>query len=256
MLKLYAMSCGRIRSRKKIYIPSAPKEEYVEAPMPVFLVKHPGGNLLFDTGPNPEVFINADAVWGGLAKAFQPIGDKDSGVVAQLKNRLGLAPDDISYVVNSHLHFDHSGGNRFFPDATFLVSQRELECARRPDLEGKGYFRAEWDLPLNYRTVEGELDVFGDGRIIIYPMPGHTPGHQAMLVRLEKHDPILLSGDSAAFRENFEQRVLPLNHLNKEEARLSIDRLHELMAKQKTMIIYGHDEEQWKSLKKAPAYYE
>jgi len=255
MMRLYVMSCGSVRSRKKIYIPNAPKEEYMEAPMPIFLVKHPSGNLLFDTGPNPEVFINADAVWGGLAKAFQPIGDKDSGVVAQLK-KLGFTPDDIRYVVNSHLHFDHSGGNRFFPDATFLVSQKELKCARRPDLQGKGYFRSDWDHTLDYRTVEGELDVFGDGRLIIYPMPGHTPGHQVMLVRLEKHDPILLSGDSAPLRENFEQRVLPRNHLNNEEARLSIDRLHELVAREDAMIIYGHDEEYWESLRMAPAFYE
>jgi glyoxylase-like metal-dependent hydrolase (beta-lactamase superfamily II) len=249
------MSCGRIRSRKSIYVPHVDKNEMVDAPMPVFLITHPEGNVLFDTGPNPDVFKDASAVWGGLAKAFQPIGDKESGVMAQLR-KIGYAPDDIKYVVNSHLHFDHSGGNRFFPNATFLVSKEEIKCARRPDLEGKGYFKAEWDLPLNYHTVEGIFDIFGDERLVLYPLPGHTSGHLVMLIRLEKHEPIILSGDSVPCRENFEQRLLARTNLDNEKALRSMERLHELASKDKAMIIFGHDSEYWDSLKKAPSYYE
>ena len=120
-MRLYVMSCGRIRGRKTIFLPETPKDQYMESPMPVFLITHPDGNVLFDTGPNPEVFEDPASVWGGVAKVFQPIGDKESSVVAQLK-KIGLTPDDVKYVVNSHLHFDHAGGNRFFPRATFLVT--------------------------------------------------------------------------------------------------------------------------------------
>lgn len=254
-MKLYVMSCGRIRCRKNIYIPDADKSEYVDAPMPVFLITHPGGNVLFDTGPNPEVFEDPAGVWGGLAKAFQPIGDKDSGVVAQL-NTIGISPDDVKYVFNSHLHFDHVGGNRFFPNATFLVSAMEVECARRPELEGKGYFSADWDIPLNYRQVKGKVDIFSDGKIIIHPFPGHTPGHQGLLVRLDRQGPIILAGDSIPCKENFEQRVISKNNLDNEEARMTIDRMHQLVAKEKGMVIYGHDQNQWEDLKKPPLYYD
>jgi glyoxylase-like metal-dependent hydrolase (beta-lactamase superfamily II) len=249
------MSCGYIRGRKNIYVPEVDRDVIKDTPMPVCLVTHPKGNVLFDTGPNPKVFEDAAAVWGGLAKAFEPIGDENSGVVGQLK-KIGFKPDDVRYVVISHLHFDHAGGNGFFPGATFLVGEKEFECARRPELEGKGYFRAEWDLPLDYKSVPGEYDIFGDGKILLYPMPGHTEGHQVMLVRLEKQGPILLSGDSVPCRENFEKRIIPRNHLDSREASRSVEKLHELVEKENAMITYGHDADFWESLKKAPEYYE
>ncbi len=249
------MSCGRIRCRKNIYIPEADRDEYVDSPVPVFLVKHPEGNVLFDTGPNPEVFEDPAAVWGGLAKAFLPIGDKESGIVAQLK-KIGLAPGDVKYVVNSHLHFDHAGGNRFFPDATFLVSALEMECARRPELEGKGYFSSDWDIPLDYHPLEGAFDIFDDDRLIIHPMPGHTPGHQGMLIRLDKTGPIILAGDATPCHENFEQRLISRNNLDDEQARMTIDRLHEMVACEKAVVIYGHDQREWERLKEAPTYYD
>jgi N-acyl homoserine lactone hydrolase len=254
-MRLYVMSCGRIRGRKTIFLPETPKEQYMESPVPVFLITHPDGNVLFDTGPNPEVFEDPESVWGGIAKVFQPIGDKESSVVAQLE-KIGLTPDEVKYVVNSHLHFDHAGGNRFFPRATFLVTALELACARRPELEGKGYIRSDWDLPLDYRRVDGELDIFSDGLLVLFPMPGHTPGHQTMMVRLQRYGPIILSGDSVPCRENFEDRVLPRNNLDNEEAIRSVDRLHHLADREKAMVIYGHDADFWKTLKKAPEYYD
>ncbi|MFH1092052.1 MAG: MBL fold metallo-hydrolase, partial [Pseudomonadota bacterium] len=125
-MRLYLMICGYVRGRKNIYLPGAGRDEYVDSPMPVCLAVHPQGNVLFDTGPNPEVFENPAAAWGGLARAFQPLGNSESGVVGQLK-KIGFSPEDIKYVVMSHLHFDHAGGNRFFTQAAFLVSAGEFE---------------------------------------------------------------------------------------------------------------------------------
>ena len=222
--------------------------------MPVFLITHPEGNVLFDTGPNPDVFEDAAAIWGGLAKAFHPIGDRESAVVAQLK-KTGLGPTDVQYVVNSHLHFDHAGGNRFFPKATFLVSKKEVQCARRPELQGKGYVKDDWDLELNYRELGGMLDVFGDRRLIVLPLPGHTPGHQGLLVRLDNDGPFILSGDSVPFRENFEKRVTGRNNLDKEQTLTTIDQLREMVRKEKARLIYGHDQDYWDDLDEAPQYY-
>ncbi len=253
-MKMYLMSCGKIRSRKNVYVPDADKSEYVEAPMPVFLITHPAGNVLFDTGPNPVMFEDAAAVLGGLAKAFHPVGDRESGVVAQLK-KTGLDPDDVQYVVNSHLHFDHAGGNRFFPRATFIVSKKEVECARRPELQGKGYLKDDWDLNLNYRELEGVLDLFDDDRLIVLPLPGHTPGHQGLLVRLDNDGPFILSGDSVPFRENFEKRMAARTNLDDLQALTTIDLLKETVQKEKASLIYGHDENYWDTLKLAPHYY-
>jgi N-acyl homoserine lactone hydrolase len=254
-MRLYALTCGHLRCRKNVFVPDAPKGEFSLTPVPVFVIFHPRGNVLFDTGPHPSVFQEALARWGGLAKAFEPVGDEKSGVLSKLKE-LNLNPGDFRYVVNSHLHFDHAGGNQFFPQSTFLVSAQEMEYARNPENEGKGYFRADWDHPLTHRFIEGPFDIFGDGGLVILPLPGHTPGHQGLLVRLKNQGPVVLSGDSVPFQENFLQGKIPRNHLEGERALESSHFLHELIEKEKALLIYGHDPTQWEKVRIAPAYYE
>ncbi|MBP1722784.1 MAG: N-acyl homoserine lactonase family protein [Deltaproteobacteria bacterium] len=254
-MRLYALSCGLVRCRKNVFVPDAPREEIIAGPMPVFVILHPKGNVLFDTGPNPGVFQDALARWGGLAKAFEPLGNEGSGILAQLKT-MGLRPEDIRYVVNSHLHFDHAGGNQFFPKSIFLVSRKEMEWAQRPENEGKGYFRADWDYPLIYREIEGFFDLYGDGRLTVIPLPGHTPGHQGLLVRLPKDGAMILSGDSVPCKENYRDFKIPRNHLDGEQARKTIQGLRDLVEKEKALLIHGHDPEQWKQILKAPEYYQ
>jgi N-acyl homoserine lactone hydrolase len=254
-MRLYSLTCGYIRSRKNIFVPDAPREEIIESPMPAFAVLHPRGHVLFDTGPHPGVFQDAFARWGGLAKAFEPLGDERSGILAQLES-IDLKPDDFRYVVNSHLHFDHAGGNQFFPKSSFLVSKREMEWAQKADNEGKGYFKADWDHPLAYREIEAPFDLYGDGSLVIIPLPGHTPGHQGLLVRLKKDGAMILSGDSVTCEENYLTSKIPRNHLDEVEARKTIQDLHDLIKKEKALLIHGHDPAQWKKIRKAPFYYE
>lgn len=254
-MKLYAMICGYVRGRKKIFLPETKSDDFVETPVPVFLITHPEGNVLFDTGPHPDAFKDAAARWGGLAKAFQPIGDESCGVLSQLE-KIGFGPEKIKYVVMSHLHFDHAGGNEFFPESIFLVSKKELQCAKTPENEGKGYFRADWDHPLNYREIDGELDIFGDGKLTIMPVQGHTPGHQILIVRLEKQGTMVLSGDGAAFKEHYYDFVVPRNNMDSDQALQSIKDLQARVEKEKALLIHGHDPSQWEEIKKAPEYYE
>jgi glyoxylase-like metal-dependent hydrolase (beta-lactamase superfamily II) len=248
------MTCGQIRGRKNVYIPDADKNLSIETPLPIFLITHPQGNVLFDTGPHPDVFKDAFARWGGLAKAFQPVGKESDGALSQLA-KIGIGPEGIRYVVNSHLHFDHAGGNEFFPDATFLVSAKELAFATIPDNEGKGYFRADWGHPLDYQEVDGELDIFGDGKMMIVPMPGHTLGHQILIVRLKEQGTVILSGDCVTFREHYYDFVVPRNNLDSEQALESVKKLHTLVEAEKAFLIHGHDPQQWEGIKKAPDYY-
>jgi glyoxylase-like metal-dependent hydrolase (beta-lactamase superfamily II) len=254
-MKLHAMSCGRIRGRKHIFVPDAPKEEFLQSPIPVFVILHPRGNILFDTGPHPSAFQDPIARWGGLAKAFEPMGDETSGILAQLES-LHLKPEDIRYVVNSHLHFDHAGGNQFFPKSIFLVSRKEMEWARNPDSKGKGYFPDDWDHPLSYREIEGEWDIYGDGSLMIIPLPGHTPGHQGLLVRLRKQGAMILSGDSVPCQENYRDSIISRNNLDGDQALRTIQKLHEWVEKEKAFLIHGHDPNLWEKIKKAPEYYE
>ena len=236
-MKVYAMTCGRLRARKNIFIPDADKNLFIETPLPIFLITHPQGNVLFDTGPHPDVFKDAIARWGGLAKAFQPVGNESSGILSQLA-KIKIQSDSIRYVINSHLHFDHAGGNEFFTDATFLVSGKELAFAKNPDNEGKGYFQADWDHPLDYQEVNGELDIFGDGKLVIAPMPGHTPGHQILVVRLKAQETIILSGDSVPLKEHYYDFVVSRNNLDNDQVLKSVKNLHTPVKAEKAFLIH------------------
>jgi N-acyl homoserine lactone hydrolase len=253
-MRLYAFSCGRIRCRKSVFVPDAPRDLVIDAPMPVFLITHPRGNVLFDTGPHPDVFSDADARWGGLAKAFRPVGDPRSGVLDRLAE-VGLAPGDIRWVVNSHLHFDHAGGNQFFPRCTFLVSQKELQCAADPEFQGKGYFRDDWDHPLDYRGLARDFDLFGDGSLVILPMPGHTLGHQVLLVRLKREGAFILSGDSVPCRENLHGALVSRNNMDDVQWSRSVQELREIVVREKAFLIHGHDSSQWEEIKRPPESY-
>jgi N-acyl homoserine lactone hydrolase len=131
-----------------------------------------------------------------------------------------------------------------------------MEWAKKPENEGKGYFRADWDHPLAYREIEAPFDLYGDGSLVIIPLPGHTPGHQGLLVRLKKDGAIILSGDSVPCEENYLDFKIPRNHLDGEQARKTIQDLHGLVEKEKALLIHGHDPEQWKKIRKAPEFYE
>ena len=253
-MKLYTITCGYLRVRKNVFIPNADKNDFLNIPIPVFLVTHPQGNILFDTGPHPDAFKDAAARWGGLAKAFQPVGKETDGVIFQLAD-IGMGSEAIRYVVNSHLHFDHAGGNQFFSKSTFLVSGKELAFARLPDNEGKGYFSADWNHSLDYQEVDDELDIFGDGNLVIVPMPGHTPGHQISVVRLKERGTVILSGDSVPLREHYDDFILPKNNINNEQARQSVKKLHGLVEAEKALLIHGHDPRQWQQLIKMSNYY-
>jgi glyoxylase-like metal-dependent hydrolase (beta-lactamase superfamily II) len=248
-MKIYAMSCGRLKAKKNIFLPQADKDIFIEMPIPVFLIAHPEGNVLFDTGPHPDVFNDAFARWGGLAKAFRPIGDENSGILAQLE-RIDFQPNRISYVVNSHLHFDHAGGNQFFPVATFLVSKKEFDFAKRPDNEGKGYYKDDWDHPLNYQELEGEFDIYGDGSLVVIQMPGHTPGHQILVVRPKGQQTIILTGDSVPLKEHYKTLVVSRNNYDNEQVIESVNRLQTMVALEDAFLVHGHDAEQWRKLKK------
>ena len=170
-------------------------------------------------------------------------------VVSQLA-LLGLRPDDVTHVANSHFHFDHCGGNEFFPRSTFLVQRRELEAARDPAvLAEKRYAPSapDFDHPLAYRPVDGEHDVFGDGTVVLIPTHGHTPGHQSLRVRAGK------GGGPGAGR----RRLLhagehgpgppPGSALGSRTRWPAPSRACEtLRDRQGATIIFGHDPAQWR----------
>jgi N-acyl homoserine lactone hydrolase len=168
-MKLYFLNAGRIRMRKSVYIQGADRNETFEAPVSSALIRHGQGNVLFDTGCHPSVIEHGEERWGALMKVMTPIMRAEDTLLPSLAS-LGLGPDDIDVVVNSHFHPDHCGCNAFFRNATIIAHAREIDAANAPDAEGAGYLRADWDHGQPMQVVTGENDVFGDGRVVLVPL--------------------------------------------------------------------------------------
>jgi N-acyl homoserine lactone hydrolase len=253
-MKMHILSGGRLRLRKHIYFPDADRSETLDMPVSSILLRDARGNVLFDTGCHPSVVQDAAARWGGLAKLIVPIMGPDDNVIAGLA-ALGLEPGDIDVVVCSHLHPDHCGCNEFFTKATVMVHARELDAVRAPNAADRGYVAADWDHPIPIEPLTGERDLYGDGRVVLIPLPGHTPGSLAALVALERTGQVLLASDTVSVRATLDTGVLPKNTWNADALMKSLDEVRRIEANGAT-VICGHDAAQWATLRKGADAYE
>jgi N-acyl homoserine lactone hydrolase len=253
-MKMHMLSGGRLRTRRSTYIPDAAEGETIELPVSCALLRHAQGNVLFDTGCHPSIADDAAARWGSLAKLLIPIMPREDTVLGGLK-AVGLAPGDIDVVICSHLHTDHCGCNAFFSRATVIVHAREIEMAKNAEAARRGYFDADWDHPMPMKVISGETDVMGDGRIVLVPLPGHTPGSMGALVELDHSGRFLLASDAISVRENLDRDIIPRNTWNVESCARSFDEIRRL-ERAGYQVICGHDAAQWEQLRKGADTYE
>jgi glyoxylase-like metal-dependent hydrolase (beta-lactamase superfamily II) len=253
-MKMHFLSGGRLRMRKSVYLPDAGRSETIELPVSCVLLRHTAGNILFDTGCHPDALVDPAARWGTMAKAMVPIGAADDHVINGLAG-LGLTPDDIDVVVNSHFHSDHCGCNAFFKRATIFCHRLELEAAQGEGAVERGYIPADWKHPMPTRTLEGQHDLFGDGRLTLLPLPGHTPGTLGAMVCLDRDGSFLLAADAVALRDNLERELMPRNTWDPDLATQSLQEIRRLQRGGAT-VVFGHDAQQWDGLRKGLEAYE
>lgn len=258
-MKLYFFECGTLESQKHLFTFGRGFGEPFFVPVPFFLIEHPKGKILFDTGNALNVAINPEAHWGDATKAYYPRMNEEDYIINQL-SKIGIEPKEISYVVLSHLHLDHAGGVGQFPKAKYIVQRNELHWAYVPDFYQKAaYIKADFDRNVDWLILEGREDdnhdLFGDGSIKVWFTPGHTPGHQSLLVKLEESGEFLLSGDCCYTEEILNEDILPGLVWSPSEAIRSIKRLREARDLRGIKIITGHDPVAWKNFKKSPEYY-
>lgn len=258
-MRLYFFDTGALTCDKSTVTLGSGAGTKIDIPVPFFLIQHPKGNLLYDTGLAKELLEDPDKHWGIVAKGYKVLMTKEQYCTAQLA-QIGITPDDINYVVMSHLHMDHTGGLREFPKAKILVQRREMEWAYTADWYQKAaYIRADFDRRLKYEFIEGleqnPYDVFGDGSVTVWLTPGHTPGHQTLLVKLPDSGSFMLTGDACYTSEILNKKVLPGVCWNAQEAVKSVKMIQHMRDNGVT-IVCGHDPEEWQQWKKAPAYYE
>ncbi len=252
-MKLNFLPAGRLRLKKSTYVPDAERSETIDLPVSSALIRHKQGNVLFDTGCHPSVVDHAEARWGSLAKFMKPLMSANETLLPSLAC-VGLGPDDIDVVVNSHFHPDHCGCNQFFRKATILAHAREIEAAKAPDAATKGYIRADYDYGQPIEPVNGERDLFGDAGVVLVPLPGHTPGSLGALVSLDRDGQFLLASDAVSLRRNLDADTAPRNTWNVDAQLKTFAEVRRIENAGAT-VICGHDDAQWQGLRKGSEGY-
>ncbi|MFB6170329.1 MAG: N-acyl homoserine lactonase family protein [Haloarculaceae archaeon] len=226
-----------------------PGEPY-EAVCPFYLVDHPEGVVVIDTGVSHEM-LDDPAGYGQHGAAFMegflPAIDygPDMHPRAQLENA-GYAPEEVDYVVMTHLHSDHAGHIDTFPDATFLVQKEELRYAHWP-VPAQDVFYLDGDIDVlrddayDVTALEGEYDVFGDGSVRTLPTPGHTPGHQSVVLELEEAGTVVVGGDIAHQQDGYDREHLASFNWNLSESVTSLHRVKALARREDADVFVTHD---------------
>jgi N-acyl homoserine lactone hydrolase len=160
-----------------------------------------------------------------------------------------LKPSDIKAMAISHTHPDHVGNVEMFPTTILYVQKAEYEW---PGTNNAPRFKAEHPVT----KLEGDHDVFRDGSVTILSTPGHTPGHQSLLVKLPKTGALVLSGDAVHFTSNWELRAVPSMNTNKEQTQASMQKIADTLTREKAHLWINHDKAQRDGLKMSPEYYE
>ncbi len=227
-----------------------------EVPVPFFLLRHPDGLIVVDGGNPLAVAHDPHAHWGALADVFEVHMNQAQHCEAQLRE-LGVMPEDVSHVVQTHLHMDHTGALGHFPDAVVVVHAREREAALAADDPLRsGYICADFDRPeLRWQTLEGDTDLFGDGLIRLIETPGHAAGHMSLLVTLADTGPVLITADASDNLAQWEGRAHVRAFFSREDAARSLRRLHDLADETAAMVVFGHDPANWNQLHRAPEPY-
>jgi N-acyl homoserine lactone hydrolase len=212
------------------------------------------GCYLVETVDNKRILIDSGmALDAPLSPA--PPSTNEKNVLKHLAE-LNLRPPDIDILICTHFDVDHAGYHDAFTNAEFIVQREHYTLARN----GHPRFataRAHWDQPaLRYRLVDGDTELLPG--ITLLETSGHAPGHQSVLIRLPHSGPVLLAIDAAVLQRTFtvDRKAWPKDD-NEQQLRASTKKLLDLVEREQIkLVVFGHDGQQWKSLKKSPDYYD
>ncbi|MET0390764.1 MAG: N-acyl homoserine lactonase family protein [Polyangiales bacterium] len=253
-VQLYALDCGRFEIDDMSAFSDAGEYDGRSGSLvnPCFLVRHPKGDLLWDLGLPESAAANGGEAQPGTRVFY------DTPLATQLE-QVGLTPADIEFIAFSHMHFDHTGGANAFTASTWLLNQRELAWATLPETAASGAvdpssFSGYATAPT--QIIDGDFDVFGDGSVRILRAPGHTPGHQLLLVTLPRDGKYLLGGDLYHTKENQRELRVPQFNVSRADTLASFDRAIRLVRAKKARFIVQHSPEDFATLPKFPAHLE
>jgi glyoxylase-like metal-dependent hydrolase (beta-lactamase superfamily II) len=243
-LSIEPLGCGTLTAGTEMFEVGGDATP-ITVPVPTWLIRHPSGTVLFDCGMHEDLTVAGPLL--DSVSLFYDVGLDEGHLVSSQLAARDIDPGEIDVVVLSHLHFDHAGGLSQVPNARIVVQRAEWAAGLDDDLAAANTFRREdYDLGHDVELVEGEHDLFGDGRVACIPTPGHTPGHQSLRVRLGSGE-VILCGDCAYFERTLDGGPLPPFGHDAEQQTRSIEQLRSMRAGG-ARLIPGHDPQVFDSL--------
>ncbi len=257
--ELMAMTGGKVKALRSI---RSPREGWLKIPVPAFLLEHPGaGLILVDTGLHASVATDPKQNFGGvIGRLYHAEMDPKQTAAAQLRER-GIEAGEVKFVVMTHMHMDHASAISDFTEATYVLGEGEWAAfsGRRPTF--KGYVQSQGKHAVDYReivydtrlassysTFGHSVDLFADGSIRLVYTPGHSAGHQSLIVRLEDRE-LLIAGDAIYFLDTLEHERRGFFLADEHNWRRSLREI-QLYRRENpdAVIIPSHDVEVWKNV--------
>ena len=224
------------------------------------LIDHPEGKIIVETGMD-------SSMWPDLVKQILVPHQTEEQRLDNALRRIGVSPEEIDVVINTHLHADHCSFNRIFKNATWMIQRRELMEALVPEVHELTYVKGCFDVGLSTKLLDGDYEVAKGVHIL--DTNGHTAGHQSVAIETEKSGVFLVTGDASMSKDNFpgESKISPQGWpcspiLDAKKHMRSLERLKEYVDTTRARmhstctLVYGHDHEEFLKLKQAPKYYE
>jgi N-acyl homoserine lactone hydrolase len=251
MLKLYIFDCGYLDATAVPFITSTGAVEKVTTRYfnGSYLVQHPQGLLLWDTGLSDELYKSPTGV------TFGPWHMVVTKTLLSHLAALNIAPPDITYLAFSHMHADHTGNANLFAGSTILLHANEYDAAFRPNAPD-GYNPSSYSALRDSQMIklQEDYDIFGDGSVVILAAPGHSTGHQVLLLRLPTMGAVILSGDLYYSSLDRTQRRVPGWNVDREQTLHSMEQIEQIVQGHHATLIIHHDLDQIATLARAPAY--
>lgn len=253
-IKLYTYDCGHIEARDMSVFGGTTKEGvHKELANTCYLIKHPKGTLFWDAGISDELISLPD----GEDRFYGKFNMKVKKTLKSQFQESNINPNDIDYLVFSHLHNDHTGNAKLFKNSQWIIQKSEYDIAFSPMAKKYGYRPIDYKFDgfQNIKKINGDYDVFGDGSIVLISTPGHSPGHQSLLVKLPKTGTILISGDCFITHEHRQNYGIP-TWGDKKNSIHSFVKIDEILETYNATLWIPHDKELFESQKHTPLFYE
>lgn len=252
-IRLYALDCGRLVFKDMSMFSDTDEYDGQPGAMadPCFLIQHPLGTLLWDTGLGDKLADQPEGMDYNGVRLYV-----DKSLQAQLR-MLNLKPEDIKYLAFSHFHLDHTGNANLFTHSTWIINQTELAAAlsHTPPIGVDASAISVYN-QVPTKMIDGDYDVFGDGTVRILKAPGHTPGHQVLLLKLHRAGAILLSGDLYHTHANRKFKRVPRVNTQRADTLASMERIERIIANTHARLVVQHDADDFHALPSFPGYLE